>query len=434
MKCKYCNSDLLENSTICPNCKKDNNEVMSDFADLKEKKGGVKYFCLLLIILLLGVIGFGYYYVTKPDVVFTTLLNKVYKEALKESNFEQLKMTTNMNIKIEASEEYKEYTDIINNINFRMNEHIDLTDNTFKLEIGADYKEKLLANINAYYKDNTMYFEIKDILDKIIKVDLKKENQENEQDIDINKLYSNDSKVIINKLYEALKETLKNGTYVSNDAKVNGNTVSKNELVINNRNKDILINTFVYYLLNDNDFIDSVSRVFSKDKQEIINSLNELKDTNELEKEIHISIYTKKLTNEFVKLEVVIEENTLLSLTMEKEDACKIEVNNGDNIKMVSTIVIDESNNNMKIVTESNTDDIKVMVNMDISIIYNEKIEKTNVENAITIEELSEEDTNNIIENLTKNEGISEIMKTFEEIMQNQELMTEEETNMEEYK
>ena len=428
MKCKYCGSDLLEGNTICPNCKKDNKEVMDDFSDLKEKKSGFKYFLIFLILILVGVIGFGYYYTSKPDVVFTTLLNKVYKEALEEEKFNQLKMTANMNIKVDAKEEYKDYTDIINNIKLRMTEHIDLNDNTFKLEIGADYKEKLLANINAYYKDNTMYFELKDILDKIIKVDLK---EESEEEIDINKLYSSDSKVIINKLYEALKESLKNGTYITSNDKVDEINVTKNVLVINNENKDLLVNTFIDYLTKNEEFVTSLGKILDLNKEETINRLNEEKVLEDLENEIHISIYTKKLTNEFVKLEINNSKNNISLL--KQEDNYKIEITNENDIKIVSNITIDEKNNKMNIVTENTSDDIKVTVNMDISITYNEKLENSNIENAITIEELSEEDTNNIIENLTKNEGISEIMKTFEEIMPNMTELPQEEMNIEEY-
>lgn len=429
MKCKYCGTDLLEGNTICPNCKKDNKEVMDDFSDLKEKKSGLKYFLMFIIILLLGVIGFGYYYTSKPDVVFTTLLNKVYKEALKEEKFNQVKMTTNMNIKVDAKEEYKDYTDIINNVKLRMTEHIDLNDNIFKLEIGADYKEKLLANLNAYYKDNTMYFELKDILDKIIKVDAKDEMSEEE--IDINKLYSSDSKVIINNLYNALKETLKKGTYITGNDKIDKINVTKNVLVINNENKDLLVNTFIDYLTKNEGFVTSLGKILDLNKEETINRLNEEKVLGDLENEIHISIYTKKLTNEFVKLEINDSKKTISLL--KQEDNYKIEINNESNNKVVSNITIDEKNNKMKIVTEITFDDIKVTVNMDISITYNEKLENPNVENAITIEELSEEDTNNIIENLTKNEGISEIIESFGELMPNMTEIPEEEMDFEEY-
>ena len=428
MKCKYCNSDLLEESKICPNCKKNNEEVMDDFSDLKEKKSGLKYFLIFIIILLLGVIGFGYYYISKPDVVFTTLLNKAYKEALEEEKFNQLKMTANMNIKIDAPEEYKEYADIINNINLRMIEHIDLTDSTFKIELGADYKEKLLANLNAYYKDNTMYFELKDIVDKIIKVDAKDEMSE---DLKFDDSFINDTEVIANNIYEALKLSLKKGTYVSSDTKINGNNVSKNELIINNENKNTLVNTFIDYLLNSEDFISSISKITNKEKQEIIDLLNESKKLEDLEEEIHVSIYTKKLTNEFVKLEISYNKNNISLL--KQEDNYKIEINNESNTKIVSNITIDEKNNKLTIVTENTFDDIKVTVNTNISITYNEKLDKPNVENAITIEELSEEDTNNMIENLTKNEGVSEIIESFSKLMPNMTELPQNEMNVEEY-
>ena len=54
-------------------------EEMEKFSDLTEKKSHKGIVCGLLIVLLLGLIGFGYYYKSKPEVVFKLAANRAYK-------------------------------------------------------------------------------------------------------------------------------------------------------------------------------------------------------------------------------------------------------------------------------------------------------------------------------------------------------------------
>lgn len=401
MKCNYCGETLSVEDKVCPLCGK----VVS--STKKSHKGVL----VLLIILLLGVIGGGYYYITRPDVVFTTLLNKVYKSANEEvEDYKQIKLNLDFNVNVDAGEEYKEITDLINNIKINSSFNFDATTEKFVLGLGADYKNKSLLNANMYYEEEMAYIELKDLFDKLIKVEVEPTEEEVE-------FTEEDINILIEEVYGALKNTLKVGEYTSSKAKVNDIDVNKNTLVINNENKGKLINTFVDYLLNSNDFIDTISKVNEMTKEEVIETLNYIKEEKvDLEEEIHVSIYTKILTNDFVKFEVGTKEEVLLSFVSESETVCIMEMT-VEGTKVVATITDDVKNNKASIVFDMEVEGIKVKLTMNMSYVYNEKIEMPNTQNSVLMEELTEEDTNTIMTKLMENEGIVEIIGVIESMM-----------------
>lgn len=412
MKCKYCGEPLLENDNVCPSCKKSQVEgEMEVFSDMVEKKGHkVIWAVIVVVVLLLGAVGFVYYRNTRPEVVFTKLLNNVYKSTVnKEESYKQVKAVFDMKATVDAGEEYKELTDLINNMAINLSVNYDLNSEVFVLNLGANYNEKTLANVNMYYEKDVVYVELKDLFDKLIKLDV-----DAEEKVEINE---DDIKVIIDEVYNALKVALKEGKYVTSKAKVNNQDVNKNTLIINNENKDALVNAFVDHLLNSNNFIDAVSKISEMSNDEVKEMLKESKELDDLDEEIYVSIYTKKLTNDFVKFELGTKDEVLMSLTEESKDVCKMELTDLEGSKITATITADEKNNKVSIVYNLEVEGVKVNLTMNTSYVYNEKIEKPNTDNSVSMEELTEEDSNKILENLMENEGIVEFMNVIESMM-----------------
>ena len=324
MHCKYCGYGLKKGDKACPNC----NHVIEN-SDINYTKNNSNVILFVIILLLLGVIIGGYFYVTKPDVMFNTLINKIYKSANKEiKNYEQTKADIDMSFNIYAGDEYKDILDIVNNI------------------------------------------------------------------------------------FRAFKKGIKKADYVSSK----DNDVNKNTMIINNNNKDDIISSFVDNLLNSNDFINVISKVGNVTKEEVIKGLNELKETEELEEEIRISIYTKMLTNDFVKLEVGTKEEVVFTFTRPKNNVYKIESFDYEGSKFMMTITQD-NDNKFNIVYNIELNDIKFVMNMNISYTYNEKIQIPLTKESVFIDELTEEDTNSIMENLMQNEGILEIVEVVQSLM-----------------
>ena len=413
MKCKYCNADLTENDKVCPMCKKNvDSNVDSDmevFSDLVEKKKNHKWILVVLIVLLLGVIGFGYYYVTRPDVVFSTLLNRAYKEANKTSEeYKQMKVILDMNASVDMGDEYKEFTDIIKNISINTSINYDSTNDTFALSLKADYKKKELASANMYYENKGVYVELKNLLDKLIKIDVEDENDINITDEDIN--------ILFEEVYNALKSTLKVAEYTSSKEKVNGESTNKYTLVINNKNKTILVNSFIDYLLNSEDFINTVVKISETTKDEVLKVLNGSKDVEDLEKDIYVSVYVKSFTNELVKFEVSTKDDVLMTFSEVSKSVYKMEMSI-EGVKVIATITEDEKNNKANIVYDIESDVFNAKLTLNMAYVFNEKIQKPNIENSVAIEELTKDDQNTILEKLMENEGVGELMNVFSSLI-----------------
>ena len=401
MRCKYCGCVLKKKDKECPNCKH-----LIENNDINYTKRNSNWVLIIIILLLLGVIVGGYFYVTKPEVMFNTLLNKVYKSANTElKNYKQTKTNIDMSFNVDAGEEYKDIVDIVNNFKIKSSFNVDSKNEKFALGLGAYYNNKAIIDADMYYEKDMAYLDLKDLFGKLIKFDINMK----EEKIDITE---KDINIIANNIFNALKEGIKKADYVV----VKESKINKNTLVINNDNKDNVMNTIVDYLLNSNDFIDVIKKISSTTKEEVINSLKDLKNIEELKEEIHISIYTKVFTNEFIKLELGTKEEVVLTLTIPQNNVYKIESFDYEGSKFTITVTQD-NDNKISVVSNIESTDIKMVVNMNISYVYNEEIQIPVTKASVLMDELTEEDTNSIMENLMQNEGIIEIVEAIQSLI-----------------
>ena len=175
----------------------------NEFIEVNKKSPVATILCVVLIVALLGVIGFGFVYKNKPEVVFSSLVNKVSKETKKKVDFKQSKLDFDLSLNVDAGSEYKTYTDLINNILLKMSVNTDLNTKEVSATIKADYKSKELLNVDAYYGNKTAYINLNDLFDKVISspVEIEESNVKLTQD-DINTL----TEEVINAFKAALKE------------------------------------------------------------------------------------------------------------------------------------------------------------------------------------------------------------------------------------
>ena len=411
MKCKYCGSEILDTDIRCKNCnslveREVGIEDANSFYESTKKKShnGILIF---IIILLLGVIGGGYYYVTRPDVVFNTLVNNLFESANQElnKNYKQAKVDFDFTFDIDAGSEYKDITDLINSLNFKSSINTDLENKKIEFDLGVDYKNNALVDSNIYFDKNTIYIDLKNIFNKLIKYEI----DENIEEINITE---EDVNIILNDVFYALKDALKEGTYLSKTEK----DINKYILVIDNENKNMMYNKFIDYLLNSNEFIDIMSKVSEVNKEDVINVLTESKEElDDIEEEIHISIYTKNLTNDFVKLEVGTKESVYITFNKIDDKTYKLETANIDDISTIVTITTD--NNKTTLVYDINSEEVKAKATFNILYTYNEKINIPVTKESILITDLTEEDTNKMLENLMNNESVKEIIEKVTELM-----------------
>ena len=331
----------------------------------------------------------------------------MFKSANQElnENYKQAKVDFDFTFDIDAGSEYKDITDLINSLNFKSSINTDLENKKIEFGLGIDYKNNDLIDSNIYFDKNTIYIDLKNIFNKLIKYEI----DENIEDINITE---EDVNIILNNVFYALKDALKEGTYLSKTEK----DINKYILVIDNENKNMMYNKFIDYLLNSNEFIDIMSKVSEVNKEDVINVLTESKEElDDLEEEIHISIYTKNLTNDFVKLEVGTKESVYITFNKIDDKTYKLETANIDDISTIVTITTD--NNKTTLVYDINTEEVKAKATFNILYTYNEKINNPVTKESILITDLTEEDTNKMLENLMNNESVKEIIEKVTELM-----------------
>ena len=374
-------------------------------------KKGLIIGMILLCVVLIGGCGFLFFYKSKPERVFTSIIEKANKKIKNNIEVNQLKEDIELSIKVEAGEEYKAISDLINNLLLKISVNTDLKTNETNLGLKADYKNKEMANISAYYDSKNVYVNLNDLFDKVIAAELNLD----EEKIDIN---VEDVKNIYNEVFEAFKLAIKEGTYSKKSVDLNGSKVTQNTLTINNENKDKMVNAFVNYLKDSDKFITAVSNLSGESKDEIKKSITEDFKIDKLDKEYNLSIYTKGFDDDFVKFSLGTDKE-LISFTETSENNYEFKVD-VDGEQMTCNI---KEENELSSTASCSVDvlGIKVTTNAKVNIKQNEKVVKPNIENTINYVELTKEDMNTIMENLGKKDGFNDFMNVISTLMPTEE-------------
>ena len=401
MHCKYCGYELKRGDSECPNCKH-----ILEMSEVSYTKKSNNLVFIILIVLLLGIIGGGYYYVSRPQVIFNLFLNKVYKEVNSEvPNYKQVKTNLDLNVNVEMSDEYKDITDIINNFKISSMFNLDLENKKFAMGLSADYNNKLLASADMYYEKDKAYIDLNNLFNKLIEVDVDEENEE------IN-ITEEDVKVVISSIFNATKKSVEVAEYSNEKIELNGSNVNKSTLIINENNKTVVLDAFVEYLISDNEFITVISKLSEMSIEDVITQISSLKEEIHFDEEIHFSIYT----NEFLKLEVGTGEEVKILCTKINNKEFKMEMNDIEGTKINATIK-DMGNNKINIIYNIQSEEIKLVVTMNISYVFNEKIQMPVTKEVVSMDELTDEDANSIMEKVMENEGIKDIIETITSLM-----------------
>jgi len=409
MRCKSCGHKFKKNNKICPNCenifKEDNNYFKKN-----------KFIPIILIFLLIGFISFGYFYINKPEVVFNFILKEAYKYANSDfDKYEQIKENVNLKFNIDTKE-HNEVNDLVKDFDINSSINMDFINNKMLFEMGIDYKDKSLLKMDMYLEDKVAYLDFNDLFNKIIKVteeDVKKEDKSNSLNLNISE---EDIKKIFNSEFNALKESLKYADYKREKIKIDDNSINKSTIIINNENISNIINEYTNYLLNSNDYIKVYSKIENISEEEVIKEINKLKEDDTLKEEIYISIYTKILSNDFIKFEIKSKEITYISFEKISDKEYKMEINDNEGLNSISMIK-DNGNNEYTVVSTSLYEENLVTCTMNITFEYNEKIQMPITKKVISSNEITEEDINYIAEKIIEKESIKEIFKTFESFL-----------------
>ena len=355
---------------------------------------------IFVIIALLGLAFFGgkYYLASRNNIKI--FMNDYFNKL--EDNIGKNNSTSgslSLNVNGDTTDKEKKIFKILNNLDFSMNYGIDTKENITNIDISTNYYGDKLININTYIEDNNIYLSSSDLYSKYIKIENKKEDNSEKKS-----MTNDDYKVIINSISTAVSESLKEEYFTKNWVKLDGKSVNKVELLLNNNNIKIINENIINNLKN---FIDSFGKLIGKKTMEVKELLDkEIKEVNSNEySDIKISLYTK--ITKFVKLEITSGEDKIVVKSNDKGYSFEI-VDSEDNNTYNGTIEINNNSDSTTYnVNVKDSNNLEIKINNTIN--KTTKIEKKDVSNSILLEDITEKEYEDIINKISNNKAFNKI-------------------------
>lgn len=410
----------------------------------------------VLVVLFLAIIGYWYYVRFVKEVnskeVFDNTISYVKKEmfTILDETKEKTNLEYDLKFNLDLNEDVADKSDysFINDIMFKGKIATDFDKKEMSNSITILDSDKELINVNMYAQNKNIYLDLAKLYDKPIKMALDDEYDK------IFDTYStkniNDVKTIISQFETALKIALKEEYFKSEDAtvSVDGKDVKAvkhslllDEKTFNTIKKDVLTS------LNNDEFISALENISDEYNDGTVNvkdSLNEeisyleeeIKDSDDKEIEVKFYLYTDNRGN-VLKAELLnFDDVKIFGITKVNDnkynfaiadDGTKKDILNGDVTVNGKSITIDmkldldetgELNHSFVIkVTETMIDFTYSSNNFgSLNAKLNIKENKAalsipSLTNAVDYTELTEDDLNKIIVNITNDENIKNFVE-----------------------
>jgi len=383
-----------------------------------KKSSKLKWIILPLIILLICG-GFYLYYVkvfNNPSFIIMKELSRISNSFDKIDNIDTDKPyrifgNLKFDIKAKDLDLQKDY-DFLNKLDILYNLDISEREKLYNFDFDSKYLDSRLLGGKIIIEKNKTYLHMNDLYDKYIlledAVDDSMEEISNEDDITMFKCRLESIVAsLTDEDFKREKATIKN-----NDEEI---SVYKNYLFINETNYRRIFTDAINRLKNNQEYIDAAKKN-GKDETDIKESLDEwLAEvlSEGFNGSLEFIIYTKKYTNEFVKLEFVFEAE-------DEFDSLKVEYNGNNQVLMTvgsESIKIDINDNSYQftINIEDLDDDIESLT-IKLSLIGAnlDYIERYDTSKYIDIDKITEDDFNEIYQKLLQNEGINRLLEDYD--------------------
>ena len=381
------------------------NESNMDNSFVEKKKAPILQIFGIIILILLLASGIYYYFVIdNPKTILKTYFNSI--SSIDNINYPKY-IEYSLKVNVDSNNKENEaLCDLLNKLILNIKSNNNEEYNSYIFNLG--YEDKVLPNIKLQTKnnENKIYLLLEDIYDKTIEIDLG-----NEEHKDINKLDKDDIEKEFNNIYDILKEEIKNilekGEYSKKIEKLDKKIVRKYTI---NISKNTLTNAF-NNLLNNKDFITSYTKITNQSEEkvtkEIKNIINNLTD-------IDFSIYQELINNNIIKYEVSFD-NEIITMTY-SNNMYTFTYKKDDKVIYTGTITIDRNDNN--ITTYFNTTYITDKENIKTNIVIKTSdtlnIELLDTTNSININDISDKEMNNILNNILNNDAVKSILNNEE--------------------
>lgn len=390
---------------------REKDEIEAYFSDAKRKSipGGVILF--LLILVLLGGCGYYYFVIDSPKNIFLNLLNQLSTNLdTKETNYEKTNIDFSLDLNLlSPKKEYLDLTNIINELSITGNLGMDSIKKEDYLNIKALYQEKDLFGLTGYLNEFTTYIKLDNIYNKVLKDELTEEDKK-----ELDKMYevtdkkNENTDKLIDSVSKHLIKVLENAKYTKTYEKLDKTYVKKLTIQVDTN----LIKEFLNNLLNDNDFIESYSKLESITEIEAKENLTNIK--NKLTKEtFEVSTYLSIIENKLIKLEFNFD---YIRVVLTKD-------NNEINYKYYEDSIIkyqgyvylkdNGSNYQISLSLEDIEQELTIELNSEITIEHNQDINTLDTTNTIDIDTMTDADYNKIMENIANNQNLNKLLEDF---------------------
>lgn len=386
----------------------------------KKSKFGIVVLVGIIIVVLVGLLGFVFYLTKSPKMIFNGFINKMYKSAQNVMvDLDTVGGSFAIQTNISTNDESNEILNIINDIFVEFDYELDYNNKTAFTKISTKYDDEKLIDLDVYLKDSTGYVLLKDIYSKYISVAL-------EEDIDSifeSVKYLDDQKIVLSELKTAITKSLKSEYFATDKEKITINNqkvnTTKNSLELDNI--DDIATDFLTYLKNSNKFINSASKILNISEAEVQSNLEEslssLKE-DQLEAtydDTELSIYTKGLMNEVVMIELSMEvddKEEYLRFTVEDVNNINIEISSSEiNLNGHIKMTKEEEKDIIELTLEHSQSDMKLGLIFSYSVDYNQKLNNVDVNNSVDVNSLTEDEYNEISTKLMEIPGVQKLFE-----------------------
>lgn len=375
----------------------------------KSKKVSIFIFVIILIVIL-AVAAVIVYKINsrKPEKIFGKAIEKTFDEMNSSSNSKKgmIKLKLTGGIETDNSE-MRMLNEILREIQLTSVTKFDLDKKILDENISVKYDDEQVINVDGLIQDEKMYFFLEDIFEKYIEVD-----EEYLQGTELSTIFEAESAFnnddLIKELEEILNDEVNKKEFTGENAEIDGKKVRKSTLKLTIKE----VQEITLKLLKKVNEYDSTEEL-----QDIIADLEyEIEHGEDIENYIEISIYTKGFNNEFVKMDVAlfnieydevvvielknISENEIIIKCLLNEESTDI----SDSIEIMEVKIKTRSENEGTITLKLNVKEDLTILNLEYEISDNINLKERDTSNSVKINDLTETDFNEMLNNIEKNE------------------------------
>ena len=364
-----------------------------------KKKSVLPIILLAVILLLVGGFCLYYFVLDNPKTIFIKATETMFAKVEENLNRNNGNATTEYTLGLNLSSEDEQIKPVLDIVNAIKLTGTYWEDGSTGINSGTiTYKDNELINYGLQIDKSDVYIKLNDIYDKAILISDAEQMPQNSIDM-------NDYRQLESSIKAALLKSLDGANYKKEMVSLNGDKAKKITLNVDEK----FLTTMFNLLLQDSKFIDSYAKITAEEKDEVTEllrkSITDAKNNDE-----DISIYLS-LKNEFKKLEYSSEKD-LYSVEI-NNDQYNFSIAEDDNLVFDGYFKLSETNGQNFLNISLNAVEEKLRINANV--IYKVDNTKTpelmDVTDAVKAEELSEEDTNNIMSKLLEKEAVAELIK-----------------------